>query len=72
MQPLSRYLQIVSGAARPRYLAARSIGVDVPSSLEGRWKEHSAAVKRSRTLSDDAISPWPSLLDSRPPLPGRT
>ena len=69
MQPLSRYLQIVSSAARPRYLAARSIGVYVPSSLEGRWKEHSAAVKRSRTLSDDAISPMaPSLLDLKASL----
>lgn len=64
MHPLSRYLRIVGGAARPRYLVARSVGAEVPSSRGRQWEEHARAMERAGALLDSSDPPVsPSLMD---------
>ena len=68
MHPLSRYLSVVDGTVRPRYMSAKSIKVDM-SSQERRWEEHDSAVKRAYTLINE-IGPEvkPSLVDLKAEL----
>ncbi|KQM10859.1 hypothetical protein AOA80_11050 [Methanomassiliicoccales archaeon RumEn M1] len=69
MHPLSRYLRIVGGEARPRYLVARSIMAKVPTSQERRWEEHDRAMERARTVLDvSGPLASPSLMDLKAAL----
>lgn len=69
MHPLSRYLRIVDGTASPRYLVARSVEVELPSSQGKQWEEHDEAMERARSLINDTNSPVsPSLMDLKASL----
>lgn len=58
-------MRIVNGAARPRFLTARSVSVEMTSSQEGRWEEHARALERARSILDEPSrsEASPSLID---------
>jgi len=70
MDPLARYLRVVDGKARPRFLVARSTAAALPPTGEDRWKEHSEALERARAALDGPARPRasPSLLDLKASL----